>query len=59
LAETHGLNDLYFKIERALGDLTTRPQHQPVDERASSLSEAPTVRQMEVELREYAAASAF
>jgi tetratricopeptide (TPR) repeat protein len=56
LAETHGLNDLYFKIERAL---TTRPQHQPVDERASSLSEAPTVRQMEVELREYAASAAF
>ncbi len=59
LAESHRLNAWYFKIEQALGDLTTRPQPQPVDERASSLSEAPTVRQMEVELREYAAAAAF
>jgi tetratricopeptide (TPR) repeat protein len=59
LAEAHRLNAWYFKIEQALGDLTQRPQHQPVDERASSLSEAPAVRQMEVELREYAAASAF
>jgi len=55
LAETHRLNAWYFKIEQALGDLTKRPEHQPVDERDSSLSEAPAVRQMEVELREYAA----
>jgi tetratricopeptide (TPR) repeat protein len=59
LAETHGLNAWYFKIEKALGDLTKRPEHQPVDERASKLSEAPAVLQMEVELREYAASAAI
>ena len=57
LAESHGLNAWYFKIEQALGELNQRPEHQPVDQRASSLSEAPAVRQMEVELREYAAAA--
>ncbi len=56
LSETHGLNASYFKIERALGELT-RPE--PVDRRTSSLSEAPAVRQMEAELREYAASAAF
>ena len=59
LAETHRLNAWYFKIEQALGDLTKPSEPQPVDQRASGLSEAPAVRQMEVELREYAAASAF
>jgi len=58
LAESHGLNAWYFKIEQALGELTNRPEHQPVDNRASPLSEAPAVRQMEVELREYAASAA-
>jgi hypothetical protein len=58
LAETHQLNAWYFKIEQALGDLTKRPEHQPLDDRASKLSEAPAVRQMEVELREYAASTA-
>jgi tetratricopeptide (TPR) repeat protein len=58
LAESHGLNAWYFKIEQALGELSNRPEHQPVDERAFHLSEAPAVRQMEVELREYAASGA-
>lgn len=59
LAETHGLNAWYFKIEQALGELTNRPERQPIDQRASSLSDAPAVRQMEVELREYAASAAL
>lgn len=59
LAEAHRLNAWYFKIEQALGDLAKRPEHQPVEQRAPNLSEAPTVRQMEVELREYAASAAF
>lgn len=58
LAETHRLNAWYFKIEQALGDLTKRPEYQPADQPASNLSEAPAVRQMEVELREYAASAA-
>ena len=59
LAEAHQLNAWYFKIEQALGNLTQRPEHQPVEECASNLSEAPAVRQMEVELREYAASAAL
>lgn len=59
LAEGHGLNAWYFKIEQALGELAKRSEHQPVDARASNLSEAPAIRQMEVELREYAASAAF
>ena len=55
LAETHGLNASYFKIERALGELTVP---EPVDRRTSSLSEAPAVRLLEAELREYAASAA-
>ncbi|HWN20169.1 MAG TPA: hypothetical protein VNO19_14755 [Gemmatimonadales bacterium] len=58
MAEKHGLNAWYFKIEQALGELTKRPEHQPVEDAASHLSEAPAVRQMEVELREYAASAA-
>jgi len=59
LAESHGLNAWYFKIEQALGELTKRPEPKPVDEGAPSLSQAPVVRQMEVELREYAASAAY
>ena len=58
LAETHGLNAMYFKIEQALGELTERPETNPINEVTASLSEAPAVRQMEVELREYAASAA-
>jgi tetratricopeptide (TPR) repeat protein len=57
LAESHGLNAWYFKIEQALGEPTKRPE--PIDQGTSSLSEAPVVRQMEVELREYAASAAY
>ncbi|MBA3759958.1 MAG: hypothetical protein H0X07_05445 [Gemmatimonadales bacterium] len=59
LAESHGLNAWYFKIEQALGELTKRPEPTRVDQRAPSLSEVPAVRQMEVELREYAASAAY
>ncbi len=59
LAETHGLNAWYFKIEQALGELAKRSEPKPVEQRAPSLSEAPVVRQIEVELREYAASAAF
>jgi tetratricopeptide (TPR) repeat protein len=59
VAETHGLNAWYFKVEEALKELGKAPEHQLVDEctSTSALSEAPAVRQMEAELREYAAAS--
>jgi hypothetical protein len=53
----HGLNAWYFKIEQALRELGKPPEHQLVDECTTALSEAPAVRQMEAELREYAAAS--
>jgi tetratricopeptide (TPR) repeat protein len=59
LAETHGLNDWYFKIEQALGELGKRPEPKSIDQHTSRLSEAPAVRQMEVELREYAASAAY
>jgi tetratricopeptide (TPR) repeat protein len=59
LAETHGLNAWYFKIEHALAELGKRPEPESVSQSASGLSEAPAVRQMEVELREYAASAAF
>jgi hypothetical protein len=55
-AEKHRLNVWYFKIEQALEELRKRPEHPVVDQRATPLSEAPAVRQMETELREYAAA---
>jgi tetratricopeptide (TPR) repeat protein len=58
LAESHGLNAWVFKIEQALAELTDGSQSQPVD-RTSGLSETPVVRQMEEELREYAATAAF
>jgi len=59
LAESHGLNAWIFKIEQALAGLTQRPEPKPADERVTSLSDAPVVRQMEVELREYAASAAY
>jgi tetratricopeptide (TPR) repeat protein len=57
VAETHRLNAWYFKVEQALEQLRKQPEHQLLDQPASTLSEAPAVRQMEAELREYAAAS--
>jgi hypothetical protein len=59
MAESHGLNAWYFKIEQALGELTKHPEQKPLDQGVSHLSEAPAIRQMEVELREYAASAAF
>jgi tetratricopeptide (TPR) repeat protein len=58
LAESHGLNAWYFKIEQALAEVSKRPEPEPIDRSASGLSEAPAVRQIEVELREYAASAA-
>jgi tetratricopeptide (TPR) repeat protein len=58
VAETHRLNAWYFKVEQALEELRKHPEHRLVDEPSSALSEAPAVRQMEAELREYAASSA-
>jgi tetratricopeptide (TPR) repeat protein len=57
LAETHRLNTWYFKIEQALEELHQPLEHQPIEHRDSALSGAPAVRQMEAELREYAAAT--
>ncbi|HEU4682685.1 MAG TPA: hypothetical protein VFS51_13120 [Gemmatimonadales bacterium] len=57
MAETHQLNAWYFKVEQALEELATNPEHQLVHQRGSTLSETPAVRQMEAELREYAASS--
>jgi tetratricopeptide (TPR) repeat protein len=55
LAERHGLNAWYFKIEQTLGDLAERSAEQSQPRQASELSETPMVRKMEVGLREYAA----
>jgi tetratricopeptide (TPR) repeat protein len=57
VAETHRLNAWYFKVEQALEELRKHPEHEIVHQPASTLSEAPAVRQMEAELREYALAS--
>lgn len=59
VAESHQLHAWYFKIEQTLAELRKAPEHQLVAEPASELSNEPAVRQMEVELREYAAASAL
>ena len=55
LAERHGLNAWYFKIEQALKELAERSAERSHPRQASELSEAPVVREMEVGLREYAA----
>jgi tetratricopeptide (TPR) repeat protein len=57
VAETHRLNAWYFKVEQALEELRKHPEHEIAQQPASTLSEAPAVRQMEAELREYASAS--
>jgi tetratricopeptide (TPR) repeat protein len=58
LSERHGLNAWYFKIERALRGLAERNDEQLQPRQASSLSEAPVVREMEIGLRHYAAIAA-
>jgi tetratricopeptide (TPR) repeat protein len=57
LAEQHGLNGWYFKVEQALRELAERSAEQSHPRQASELSEAPAVREMEVGLREYAASA--
>jgi tetratricopeptide (TPR) repeat protein len=59
LAERHRLNAWYFKIEQAIKDLADRGEQQQALPEASELSEAPAVREMEIGLREYAAAAAL
>jgi tetratricopeptide (TPR) repeat protein len=54
IAERHRLNAWYFKIEQALKELAERSDRQSQPRRASPLSEAPAVREMEIGLREYA-----
>jgi tetratricopeptide (TPR) repeat protein len=57
LAERHRLNAWYFRVEQAIKELAER-QDQPVPAaEATELSEAPAVREMEMGLREYAAAA--
>lgn len=58
LAEAHQLHAWYFKIEQALEELRNAPERSLVNQPASALSQEPAVRQMEAELREYAASSA-
>jgi tetratricopeptide (TPR) repeat protein len=55
IAERHQLNAWIFKIEQALKELGERRADQSEPRRASVLSEAPVVREMEIGLREYAA----
>jgi hypothetical protein len=57
LAEQHKLNAWFFKIEGAMKELLEGKDSVPAAPRASELSEAPVVRQMEEGLREYALAS--
>jgi tetratricopeptide (TPR) repeat protein len=58
LAEANHLNTWYFKLEQAIAELGEHRGHQPSVQSPSELSEAPEVRRMEVELREYASAGA-
>jgi len=58
LAEQHRLNAWYFKAEQALASLAEHAQTPADATEASTLSEAPAVRQIEIGLREYAAAPA-
>ncbi len=57
LAETHQLNAWYFKVEKALEELRKPPEPKLVDQPDSALSQAPSIVQMEEELREYAMAA--
>jgi tetratricopeptide (TPR) repeat protein len=59
LAELHRLNDLYFKIEKAIRELAERSHEDSHRQPASELSEASVIREMEVGLREYALATAI
>jgi tetratricopeptide (TPR) repeat protein len=58
LAERHKLNGWYFKLEQAVGELAAAPDKQPVSRQVSELCQAPSVKEMEVGLREYASAPA-
>jgi tetratricopeptide (TPR) repeat protein len=58
IAEKHRLNTWYFKIERGLEELVKLPEHQSTDDGHPLFSSEPSVRRIEEELREYAAASA-
>jgi tetratricopeptide (TPR) repeat protein len=58
LAEEHRLNAWYFKVEQALHTLANRGESTAAPVEASPLSEAPSIREIELGLREYAAAPA-
>ena len=58
LAERHKLNGWYFKLEQAVGELAAAPDKQPASRPVSELCQAPSVKEMEVGLREYASAPA-
>jgi tetratricopeptide (TPR) repeat protein len=58
IAKRHRLNAWYFKIEKALKELSERGDQQLSPKQASPLSEEPVVREMEIGLRQYAAAAA-
>jgi tetratricopeptide (TPR) repeat protein len=58
VAEKHQLNVWYFKLERGLEELKKLPEHHPVEDNQFAFSSEPSVRRIEEELREYAAASA-
>ena len=57
LAETHQLNVWYFKVEKALEELQKPLEPKLADQPDSTFCQAPSIRQMEVELREYATAT--
>jgi hypothetical protein len=58
LAEQHKLNAWYFKVEQALGQVGEDHGELVPPPEVLALSEAPAVRDMELGLREFAAASA-
>jgi tetratricopeptide (TPR) repeat protein len=59
LAERHRLNAWFFKIEQALAQLAKQQDQETSLRQASDLSQAPSVREMEMGLREYAAMAAL
>jgi tetratricopeptide (TPR) repeat protein len=56
IAEKHGLNAWYFRIEQKLGELLVPSSVQCPTHAVSELSEAPVVQELMIGLREYATA---
>jgi tetratricopeptide (TPR) repeat protein len=57
LAEEHRLNTWYFKIEKALEQLSVLQTSEPIQQEASASSQPPVVEEVMLGLREYAAAA--